>query len=63
MKELYVELLGSSNKFVPTPCFGKLELFEIGTDGSIIIGVWRMKLSNGTFAAPVEVRNVEFNYR
>lgn len=39
--ELYVTLESADNSYLPFPCKGWLELFEIGSDGSIIKGVFR----------------------
>ena len=39
--ELYVSLESGDNEFLTYPCFGWLELFEIGANGSIIKGVFR----------------------
>ena len=64
--ELFVTLTESDNTYLKYPCRGWLELFEIGTDGSIIIGVFR-QLKEGEGVAcnascPVEVRNVKFTF-
>ena len=39
--ELYVLLELSENSFLTYPCYGWLELFEIGNDGSLIKAVFR----------------------
>jgi hypothetical protein len=59
---LFVTLIKSDNKFITYPAKGWIELFEIGVDGSVSVGVWRGLLQNGTISAPVEIRDVEFHY-
>lgn len=61
-KELFVTLTNSDNDYLIYPCLGKLELFEFGVNGSLILGVWRGLNKDGTFAAPVEVRRATFSY-
>ena len=46
--ELFVTLEASDNEYLSYPCRGWLELFEIGADGSIIIGVFRQLKHNST---------------
>jgi hypothetical protein len=60
--ELFVTLNKSSNEYLKYPCQGWLELFEVGVDGSVITGVWRGCNLDGSVAAPVEVRDIEFLY-
>jgi hypothetical protein len=63
MNEIFVTLTNSSNKFLTYPCNGKLELFEIGINGRITLGVWRGVKDDGSLVGgPVEVRNCEFIY-
>jgi hypothetical protein len=64
--ELFVTLEASDNEYLSYPCRGWLELFEIGADGSIIIGVFRQlkdasDVSCGV-GAPVEVRKIKFSF-
>ena len=61
-RELFVTLTSSDNRYLSYPCKGWLELFELGSDGSVIIGVWRGRKEDGSVAAPVEVRDVAFQY-
>lgn len=63
--EIFVTLTDSENSFLSYPCRGWLELFEIGTNGSIINGVFRQMKEDGTCNGAVRVRNVifTFNYR
>lgn len=61
-KELFVTLTKSDNQYIEYPSQGWLELFELGVDGSVIVGVWRGLMPTGCASAPVEVRNVEFQY-
>lgn len=64
--ELFVTLTSSDNKYLTYPCRGWLELFELGNDGSVIIGVFRQLKSEENHlaigGAPVEVRNPMFTY-
>lgn len=64
--ELFVTLVTSDNEYLKYPCRGWLELFELGTNGSVIVGVFRgLKTEEGhmgTSEAPVEVRNPMFVY-
>lgn len=66
--ELFVTLEASDNEYLSYPCKGWLELFELGTDGSIIVGVFRQLKDdtiNGYIAenlCPVEVRKVKFTH-
>ena len=61
-KEIFVTLKKGDNKVLTYPCLGWLELFEMGTDGSVTVGVWRGLQPNGSAACPVEVRGIEFEY-
>jgi hypothetical protein len=63
--EIFVTLTDSENTFLSYPCRGWLELFEIGSNGSIINGVFRQMKEDGTSSGAVHVRNVmfSFNYR
>lgn len=61
-KNLFVTLKKSDNKYLTYPCKGWLELAEIGSNGSLICGVWRGLKADGSADCPVEVRNVEFEY-
>ena len=61
-KELFVLLKKSDNKHLVYPCKGWLELFELGVDGSVIVGVWRGLQADGSAGCAVEVRLVEFEY-
>ena len=62
MTQLFVTLKSSENPYLDYPINGLLELFEIGTDGQLISGVWRGLNPNGGYYAPCAVRNVEFVY-
>ena len=59
---LLVTLLRSNNEYLKYPCRGLLELFEIGTHGGILSGVFRCEKPSGGFGAPVEVREPIFSY-
>lgn len=62
-KELFVTLENSDNQYLDYPCTGKLELFETGADGSLILGVFRrLRVDKKGFDCPVEVRNCKFTY-
>lgn len=61
-RELFVTLKKADNKHLRYPCKGWLELFELGSSGSVICGVWRGLQADGSAACPVEVRGVEFEY-
>lgn len=61
-KELFVTLTKSDNTFLAYPCQGWLELFETGTNGSLMVGVFRRLRTDGSHDAPVTVRNCEFAY-
>ena len=62
MKELFVTLKNSRNHGIKYPAKGWLELFEIGTDGSIIKGVFRALKEDGSADAPVVTDKPEFEY-
>ena len=62
MKELFVTLKMSRNCGLQYPLKGWLELFEIGTDGSIIKGVFRNLNDDGTAGAPVVTDKPLFEY-
>ena len=64
--ELFVTLEASDNEYLSYPCRGWLELFEIGADGSIIVGVFRQLKDTGdvccNVGAPIEVRKIRFSF-
>lgn len=66
--ELFVTLETSDNQHLPYPCKGWLELFEVGSNGNIIVGIFRRLKDdtvNGRFTenlCPVEVRHAKFTY-
>lgn len=60
--KLRVTLESSDNPYLPYPCNGMLELFELGTDGSVIIGVFRRDAVSELTACPVVVRKPVFIY-
>lgn len=64
MQQIAVTLLATSNPYVsPTlPARGRLELFELGTNGTLISAVWRALKPDGTYGAPVIVDDPAFTY-
>lgn len=60
--DLAVRLYASDNKHLRYPCEGLLELFELGTNGSVIVGVWRGFKDGKPNGGPVEVKNPIFLY-
>lgn len=63
--KLRVTLESSDNQYLPYPCNGMLELFELGTDGSVITAVFRREGPSeytGYPFAPVVVRKPVFIY-
>jgi hypothetical protein len=59
--QLYVRLDSSDNEYLDYPCFGMLELFELGTDGSVISGVLRLIVDGKRKGGPVSVKNPCFS--
>jgi len=55
-------LTATSNPYLAggLPLVGQIELLEIAADGSLVRGVWRTRLDDGTFGSPVEVRDPQF---
>ncbi|WP_251153763.1 hypothetical protein [Cellulosimicrobium sp. Marseille-Q4280] len=64
MQQIAVTLLATSNPYVaPTlPARGLLELFELGTNGTLISAVWRALKADGSYGAPVVVDDPAFTY-
>lgn len=63
---LRVTLLDSDNQYLPHPCNGTLEIWEVGTFGQIVKAVFRMEEvgPNGYISqkAPVGVTGPVFKY-
>lgn len=63
--KLRVTLTYSENQYLSYPCTGLLELFELGSDGSVIVGVFQRdgeSRETGYRHAPVRVSRPVFNY-
>ena len=60
--ELFVTLISSNNVNIAYPKKGWLELFELGSDGSIIKGVFRALKDDGRAACPVVTDRPVFKY-
>ena len=61
---LMVTLQSSDNPYLKYPCVGEIELFELGSDGSIITGVFRGQAVDTPkkLRCPVVVKNPVFVY-
>lgn len=61
---LNVVLTGTDNPYLADrlPLAGEIELFEIGTSGTIISGVFRIRGEDGRLGAPVQIANPDFAY-
>jgi hypothetical protein len=68
--ELFVTLHSSDNAYLKYPCRGWLELFELGANGGVIIGVFRQIMTDTETTplkmaknhCPVEVKDPKFTY-
>jgi hypothetical protein len=61
-KQLAVMLTNSNNRYLTYPCPGLLELFELSTDGRVIVGVFRQYMNGVQRGGPVVVREPQFCY-
>lgn len=59
---LNVTLHATTNRYLPLPCDGQLQIIEHGTDGSIITAIFRRRGEDGVLSAPVEVKAPRFTY-
>ena len=63
MRHLAVTLTGSDNEYLKYPSEALLELFELGTNGTVIVGVFRMFVDGKQSGGPVLVRKPHFEYQ
>lgn len=60
---LSVTLTATSNEYLSLPVDGVLKLNELDLNGFIGVATFRERKSDGTLSAPVEVEDIEFEYR
>lgn len=62
--KINVTLTATSNTYLAPelPLVGELEIFETGTNGSIVTAAFRCEHLDGTLSAPVRVTDIEFTY-
>lgn len=54
-RKIKVTLLASDNQYLRYPCEGLLDIWELGTDGSVITKVFHRKEPDGRYGPPVAV--------